>query len=331
MGKSWRRCISVLVAGVALMLSGCAGLWGSGSYSGEGHSGSHTTPSSNGTSTGQGQNSTGDVGQTSNATSSKDQGAIGNGTSGHSSAGGTGTSGTGTQGSTQGGLSTGSQPTDAFPKIIRMAMDGLSPATKDGAWAPAVFPVSANGSTTLFYHDIETAGPVNGRPGLLHAYTVQLSSPQGRLAAFGGGRYDSLSEAEQGLWNDWGDARRVPGEVSSIALGSGLAGKAAVDPDRRIGRVGWSEGRWQILVTRENTTAAPTDTAAQVVALLNQYFLPVPKDTGEILVHQQRQETDVTVAWLRRNLLFDVQTYSVCRQPLATAIRMAAAMKPYTG
>ncbi|WP_157076239.1 hypothetical protein [Alicyclobacillus kakegawensis] len=325
--------VSGVMIGVVLAASGCSGLWG-----GTGDGGSHAASRG---SAGDGRKAQGqDKGsaRSSDGAGSSHTGAVGGdnegaaNTNGSQAADGNQTASAASSAGQAAGLNNGSGDDlaiRAFPEIVRMAMDHLPAGARDGAWAPTVFPVGAGGETTLYYHDVVTEGPVSGRPGLMTAYEVQLSTPHGRVAVFGGVRYDSAEEAQRGLWNDKGDARRVPGQASQVSLGSGLTGRAAVDPDRRIGRMGWSEGRWQILVTREDTTSPPTDTAKQVVQLLNRYFLPVPHDAGEILVHERGSSTDVTVAWLEQNQLFDVQTTALCEQPITTAVRMAAGTKPY--
>ncbi|WP_157066944.1 hypothetical protein [Alicyclobacillus shizuokensis] len=324
--------ISAVMMGVVLTVSGCSGLWG-----GAGDAGGHAASQGSAGDGRKAQSQEKESARPSDGAASAHSGAGGGdradaaNTSGNSTgqAGQTAGTGSGRTAGSNNGVSGDDLAIRAFPKIIRMAMDNLPSGARNGAWAPTVFPVGVGGETTLYYHDVVTEGPVSGRPGLMTAYEVQLSTPQGRVAVFGGARYDSAEEAERGLWNDMGDARRVPGEASRVSLGSGLTGRAAVDPDRRIGRIGWSEGRWQILVTRENTTSPPTDTAKKVVQLLNRYFLPVPHNAGEILVHERGSSVDVTVAWLEQNQLFDVQTTALCEQPITTSVRMAAGTKPY--
>ncbi len=182
--------------------------------------------------------------------------------------------------------------------------------------------------------------------GPILSYSVMFSSASNRLAAFMGSTYSGISA---------GNAVRLPNGVpqdgqttnSTVALSDGIVAKevtfiAPKDSAKEVSSASlfWQEGRWQIEVSRTQSTEVPVAEANQVAAYLHSRFMPVPQSKGSIFVNVfpgenangQVSGTSVneTVKWQEGSHVYEVDTYSHAKNPIQTGLAMAISMKPYS-
>lgn len=212
--------------------------------------------------------------------------------------------------------------------------------------APTVIPTDITGNATMYYQ------PRQILRGSVKSYHVQLSSPHHELSSFSGVHFTSAALAALGVTTN-PFAQSGPGETpvtSKVSLGSGLTGTATVvhvaKPSAtaiQSASVRWQEGRWHLTVQYSQSVYLPTAIAfsKRLVAALQHNFLPVPQSHGAVRVFLTPQPTltgtpsgqpqvQVQVVWQAGDANYQVQTYTYCQNPVSTAVKMAASMRPYS-
>lgn len=210
----------------------------------------------------------------------------------------------------------------------------------NGAKAPVVLPQADSGGSQMYYRTWQTmTGPILN-------YSVMFSSASNRLAAFMGSTYSGMS-AGNAVWLPNGVPQDGQTTNSTVALSDGIVAKevtflAPKDSAKEVSSASlfWQEGRWQIEVSRTQTTEVPVAEANQVAAYLHSHFMPVPQSKGSIFVNVFPGENangqvsgasvNETVKWQEGSHVYEVDTYSHAYNPIQTGLAMAISMQPYS-
>ncbi|MCI0184801.1 hypothetical protein [Sulfoacidibacillus ferrooxidans] len=227
-----------------------------------------------------------------------------------------------------------------FPNIVSMAMQHFPANVLSRPEVPTILATPTSGSNQLFYRTWDTT------TGSILNYSVQFSSPHNQLATFMGSTFSGISAGDS-VWLPNGMPNNAKVTTSSVDLTSGIVAKEQtfVAPKNSAKEVSsnsltWSEGRWKIEVARTESTQVPTAEADAVASFLHSHFMPVPQTKGTIYVNVYPGETaqghlsgtsvSETIKWQEGQHVYEIDTYSHCKNPIRTGLAMAMSMKPYS-
>lgn len=232
----------------------------------------------------------------------------------------------------------------AFPKVVREAMAQFPKNLVPSPMAPTELPAAVSQSS-LHYRTWDLAkGPI-------HSENVVFSSATNQeVAGFSTQSSSVTLAALSAAANPYRQAQpNGTHQTSTVSLGHGITGTMVVyqapkDSAQAVSSaaVYWHEGRWDITVSDNETTATALvlQTAQNLTNYLNTLFLPVPQTHAAIVVEMQPGETasgqltntpavSAQATWQRGGLVYETWTASLCPHPVYSVLTMAVAMHPY--
>lgn len=229
--------------------------------------------------------------------------------------------------------STATGPVTAFPTLIQMAMADVPSQLVPAPLAPTTLPAEPSRTHTMYFDPTILKSP--------GSYTIQLSAPHQALASFGAAVYPSAQDAAnaaavnryaQGPAGTVSGHERLSATITGTVLTYTPSSGSSVMTDRPWTAIQWQEGRWTIRVTHYAAQSMPTSVAKRVVAVLNQYYLPVPQMSGHIYVSLSQPSgstptTEVDIQWDEGRMVYSVDAYNAT--PINTAVRLAVSMTAY--
>ncbi|GMA63379.1 hypothetical protein NZD89_26405 [Alicyclobacillus fastidiosus] len=218
----------------------------------------------------------------------------------------------------------------AFPTIVNQSMIRFGHDVLDGAEAPTKLPTAATGAGKVFYTTSQSTQPSAGEPAYSSMNAVTLKSSNQTLASWTNRHFTSSSQASQGFKILAGPTMSSSQNTPIVLTGNHAANEGHSGGSTSIQ---WTEGKWNIQVTNENTLAAATPLADDVAKFLDQNSMPVPHDDATIHVTSSSDgsSVNVDVIWQEDDNLYQLTTTQASANPINTALAMAISMEPYAG
>lgn len=227
--------------------------------------------------------------------------------------------------------STGTQTSNStFPTIVNQSMSHFGQEVLNGAEAPTKLPTAANGDSTMLYSTAQSTAPSAGEPAYSSMNAVTLKSSNQTLASWTTRHFASSAQASQGFQVVAGPVTNSSQNASIVLTGNHAATEGHSGGSTSIQ---WSEGKWNIQVTNQNTLAAATPLADEIAKFLDQNTMPAPNDNATIRVTSSSDGGTVTVdvLWQEDENLYQLTTTQAAANPIDTALSMAISMEPYAG
>lgn len=221
----------------------------------------------------------------------------------------------------------------AFPTVVQKAMSQLPSNLLATAVAPTQVPSPASGGQTVGYSTATSSQPSKGQPNFTSSYAVTLTAGNKTMASWSLTNYPSSSVATQGYQAVAGPSSSVNTNNPAIVLTGNHTAYVTNDAGGSTS-IRWTQGKWNIRVTNQNTEVAPTPLADEVAEYLDKNPVPASTGTGDIaVVSPDSSDTNATasVVWQNDTNLFQVSTNSTAQGPVNAALAMAASMQPYSG
>lgn len=218
---------------------------------------------------------------------------------------------------------------NAFPRIVTLAMSHRPQSLASAAWAPTAVPLPTDGSEVMHY---EPSIGDAGAGGLVSQYQVTLTSKPGPVSQFATALYQNTKQAGVAVGAISGHVGlRYPTSGDDVAIGSQIVAKAGSSGTYDV--LGWREGQWMVLVGDEN--GLPMKQSEAIAAYLHTHFLPAPlpagSGQGQIVVTVSSDGVHTQVDWQMNRALYQVKTYPATADNALAALAMAVSMRQYPG
>lgn len=218
-----------------------------------------------------------------------------------------------------------------IPSLMKNAMKQFPSNILSMAKVPTFIPESNSPSSPLTYRTWDfTTGPIL-------SYNVLLSDAGNQVATFIGSKYQSNTFASGAVWLPGN--LTTEGKLSSFTVDLNhklhvqakvfhLSGASA--NENTFGELIWNNQPWEIEVTNNQSTQLPIQEANSLIKDLQTTILPHPINKGTIYIDiEPGNQVSMYIKWQDGSRVYEVDTYSDCKNPIQTGLKMAKSMTDY--
>lgn len=197
---------------------------------------------------------------------------------------------------------------DAFQELTKAYPDVKMPRKlpRDESLFLNIAAVGDQEALSVLYYNLPQALVMNHR-------SLNQATP---FASFKKTSYDTAGKAKEAVGYQYDDGGQ------KVDLGHSIA--AYQQSGAGSTYLSWKEGNWSLLVRASNVLGQePVTTAKEVVAYLEEAFLPIPKSVGQITIDLTASDQQAnTVTWQA-----DKVVYTVSHEDPLPALEMAVSVK----
>ena len=218
-----------------------------------------------------------------------------------------------------------------IPSLIKNAMKRFPSNILTMAKVPTFIPESNSPSPPLTYRTWDfTSGPIL-------SYNVLLSDSGNQVATFIGTKYQSNTFASGAV--QLPENLTTEGKLSSftVDLNHRLHVQAKVfhlfgasANENAFGELIWNDQKWGIEVTNNQSTQLPIQEANSLIKDLQTIVLPHPINKGTVFIDiEPGNQVSMYIKWQEGSRVYEVDTYSDCKNPIQSGLKMAKSMTDY--